>query len=69
MLEVEWTIAAAVERVQIPVTILNAWTRTADAAPDFIAFAATITATGYLRLVNSSGDIFHVGLNTGEPPA
>jgi len=69
MLEVEWTIAADVERVQIPVTILNAWTRTADAAPDFIAFAATITSAGYLRLVNSSGDVFHVGLNTGEPPA
>lgn len=69
ILEIEWTIAADVERVQIPVTIMNAWLRTADAAPDFIAFAAEITATGYLRLVNSEGTVFHIGLNTGEPPA
>ena len=69
ILEIEWTIAADVERVQIPVTIQNAWLRTAEAAPDFIAFAATITSLGYLRLVNSAGDVFHIGLNTGEPPA
>ena len=69
ILEIEWTIAADVERVQIPVVIQNAWLRTADAAPDFIAFAASITSLGYLRLVNSSGDVFHIGLNTGEPPS
>lgn len=69
VLDIEWTISATVERVQIPVTITNSWLRTADAAPDFIAFAATITSLGYLRLVNSSGDVFHIGLNTGEPPS
>ena len=69
ILEIEWTIAADVERVQIPVIIDNAWLRTADAAPDFIAFAASITSLGYLRLVTSSGTVFHIGLNTGEPPS
>lgn len=69
MLEIEWTLATTIERVAMAVTIQNAWSRTADAAPDFIAFAATITAAGYLRLVNSAGTIFHIGLNTGEPPA
>jgi hypothetical protein len=68
-LEIEWTISATVERVTIPVTIDNAWLRTADAAPDFQPFAASITASGYLRLVNTSGTVFHIGLNTGEPPA
>jgi len=68
-LEIEWTISATVERVTIPVTIENAWLRTADAAPDFQPFAASITASGYLRLVNTSGTVFHIGLNTGEPPA
>jgi hypothetical protein len=29
----------------------------------------TFTSSGYLRLVNSAGDVFHIGLNTGEPPA
>lgn len=68
MLEIEWTIAADNERVSIPVTIHNAWLRTADSAPDFQPFDASITAGGYLRLVNSSGTVFHIGLNTGEPP-
>lgn len=68
MLEIEWTIAADNERVSIPVTIHNAWLRTADSAPDFQPFDASITAGGYLRLVNSSGDVFHIGLNTGQPP-
>lgn len=69
ILEIEWTLATTIERVAIPVTIQNAWLRTADAAPDFLAFAATITAAGYLRLVDSSGTVFHIGLNTGEPPS
>lgn len=68
ILDIEWTIATTIERVQIPVVITNSWLRTADAAPDFIAFAASITSLGYLRLVNSSGTVFHIGLNTGEPP-
>lgn len=69
ILEIEWTIAADVERVQIPVTIKNAWLRTADAAPDFIAFATTITEAGYMRFVTQAGTVYHLGLNTGEPPA
>lgn len=69
MLEIEWTISGVIERVSIPVLIHNAWCRTADAAPDFLPFAATITALGYLRLVNSEGTVFHIGLNTGEPPS
>lgn len=69
ILEIEWTLATTIERVSIPVIIQNAWSRTADAAPDLLAFAATITAAGYLRLVDSSGTVFHIGLNTGEPPS
>lgn len=68
VLEIEWTIAADVERVRVPVTLYNAWIRSGDAAPDFEPFAASITAGGYLRLVNDQGDVFHIGLNTGEPP-
>jgi hypothetical protein len=34
MLEIEWTISSVIERVAIPVTIHNAWIRTADSAPD-----------------------------------
>lgn len=69
VLEIEWTISGKPERVAIPVTIENAWIRTADAAPDFEPFQASITAGGFLRLVKSNGDIFHIGLNSGEPPA
>lgn len=69
MLEIEWTLATTIERASMPVTIQNAWARTADAAPDLLQFAVTITTAGYLRLVDSSGTIFHVGLNTGEPPS
>lgn len=29
----------------------------------------TFTASGYLRLVNAAGDVFHLALNSGEPPA
>lgn len=69
ILEIQWTIAADVERVQIPVTIQNAWLRTADAAPDFLQFATTITSLGYMRFVTSGGTVYHLGLNTGEPPS
>lgn len=34
MLELEWTISSEVERASLPVTISNAWIRTADSAPD-----------------------------------
>jgi len=35
----------------------------------FIAqLAALISAGGYLRLTNTAEDIYHIGLNTGEPP-
>lgn len=69
IVEIEWTIGGTVERVAIPATVENAWIRTADAAPDFEPFQASITALGYLRLVNSDGDVFHIGLNSGEPPS
>lgn len=69
VLEVEWTLNTTIERASMDVTIQNAWARTADSAPDLLAFAATITASGYLRLVDSSGTVFHIGLNTGEPPS
>ena len=68
-LEIEWTLATTKERASLLVTIQNAWIRTADAAPDFQAFGTSITAAGYLRLVDSTGTVFHIGLNTGEPPA
>lgn len=69
ILEIEWTIGGTVERISIPATIENAWIRTADAAPDFAPFQASITPAGYLRLVNGDGDVFHLGLNSGEPPS
>lgn len=106
MLEIEWTISSVVERVVVPVTIANAWLRTADSAPDpaadeIEAFltarcvrfdtaqtlngtqidraltnlgitsirSLNITASGYLVLTNDAGDTFHLGLNTGSPPA
>lgn len=98
--EVEWTVASVVERVSFPVTLVNAYIRSGDDAPDPIAdeslawlddhgvrFDAaqtltaaqaaqalanqkiTFTSAGYLRLVNSAGDVFHIALNSGEPPA
>ena len=77
-LEIEWTIDDLIERVAIPVTIQNAWLRSADSAPDPAAdesdawliaqLASRITAGGYMRFVNSTGDVFHIGLNSGEPP-
>lgn len=69
IVEIEWTIGGTVERISIPATVQNAWIRTADAAPDFAPFQASITALGYLRLVNADGDVFHLGLNSGEPPS
>lgn len=69
VLEVEWTISGKVERASMPVTIQNAWIRTADAAPDFLQFATTITSLGYMRFVTSDGTVYHLGLNTGEPPS
>lgn len=69
IVEIEWTIGGTVERISIPATVENAWIRTADAAPDFEPFQASITAGGYLRLVNDAGDVFHLGLNSGEPPS
>lgn len=68
-LEIEWTVNATVERVAVPVRLYNAWIRTADAAPDLTPFEASITAGGYLRLVDDAGDVWHLGLNSGEPPA
>lgn len=106
VLEIEWTISSDIERVQIPVTIDNAWLRTADSAPDpaadeiedFLSArcvrfdeaqtltgtqidraltnlgitnirSLNITSAGYLVLTNDSGDTFHLGLNSGSPPA
>jgi hypothetical protein len=68
MLEIEWTISSVVERVSIPVSINNAWIRSADTAPDFVPWQVSITSAGYLRILNASGTVFHIGLNTGEPP-
>lgn len=69
VLEIEWTISGKVERAAMPVIIQNAWARTADAAPDFLPFATTITSLGYMRFVTSDGTVYHLGLNTGEPPS
>jgi len=69
VLEIEWTISGKVERAAMPVIIQNAWIRTADAAPDFLPFATTITSLGYMRFVTSDGTVYHFGLNTGEPPS
>jgi hypothetical protein len=76
--EIEWTIAGVVERVSFPCLIGQAYIRTADSAPDptsevadawlIAQLADRINAGGYLRLVNADGDVFHIGLNTGEPP-
>lgn len=68
MLEIEWTISGVVERVSIPVSIGNAWIRLSDSAPDFTPWEVTVTPAGYLRLVAEDGSVFHIGLNTGEPP-
>lgn len=69
VLEIEWTLATTIERASMVVTIANAWSRTADTAPDFLPFATTITSLGYMRFVTSDGTVYHLGLNTGEPPA
>jgi len=69
ILEIKWTLATTKERAAIEVAIDNAWIRAADSAPDFSAFVTSITAAGYLRIVTSDGTVYHVGLNTGEPPA
>lgn len=106
VLEIEWTISSDIERVAIPVTVANAWLRSADSAPDPAADEAeawlsaravrfdaaqtltgtqidqaltnlgitnirsiNITAAGYLVFTNDAGDTFHLGLNSGSPPA
>lgn len=69
VLEIEWTISGVVERASMLVEIQNAWIRPDDSGPDFFPFEATITDAGYLRLMDSTGTVFHIGLNTGEPPA
>lgn len=106
VLEIEWTISSDIERVAIPVTVANAWLRSADSAPDPAADEAAawlsaravrfdeaqtltdaqidraltnlgitnirsinITAAGYLVFTNDAGDTFHLGLNSGSPPA
>jgi hypothetical protein len=76
--EVEWTVATVVERVAFRVTIVNAYIRTDDDAPDPIAeesatwltaqLAARITAAGYFELQNEAGDWFHIPLNSGRSP-
>ena len=76
--EVEWTLAGVVERVAFPITILTAYIRTEDDAPDPIAeesitwlnaqLAARITPGGYFEIQNSDGDWFHFGLNSGRAP-
>jgi hypothetical protein len=106
VLEIKWTISGNVERVSVPVTIGNAWVRSADSAPDpasdeiedFLSarcvrfdeaqslsatqkdqaltnlgitniLSINITAAGYLVFTNDAGDTFHIGLNSGSPPA
>lgn len=69
VLTIGWTLAGTVEKIDIPITIANTWQRTDDYQPDLSPFQTSITTNGYLRLVNSAGDVFHLGLNTGEPPA
>lgn len=76
--EVEWTLAGVVERVAFPITILTAYIRSSDAAPDPIAeesvtwlnaqLAARITAAGYMEFQNADGDWFHLPLNSGRAP-
>ncbi len=41
----------------------------AEAAQALANMKVTITAGGYLRMVNSAGNVFHIGMNSGEPPA
>ena len=76
--EVEWTLAGVVERVAFPITILTAYIRTEDDAPDPIAeesatwlaaqLAGRITAAGYFEMQNEDGDWFHIPLNSGRAP-
>lgn len=40
----------------------------AQAAQALANMKLTITAGGYVRMVNAAGDVFHFGLNSGEPP-
>lgn len=77
--EVEWTVSGAVQRVAFPITILNAWIRTSDSAPDPAAeesetwlteqLAARITAGGYIEFQNAAGDWFNVPMNSGRAPS
>jgi hypothetical protein len=76
--EVEWTVATVVERVSFPLTIVNAYLRTDDDAPDPIAeesatwltaqLAARITAAGYMEFQNTAGDWFYLPMNSGRAP-
>lgn len=76
--EVEWTVASVVERVAFPVTIINAYLRSDDDAPDPIAeesviwlkeqLADHITAEGYFEIQTPAGDWFHFALNSGRAP-
>ena len=76
--ELEWTLDARRERVHFPVSVVNAWLRPDDVAPDPVAeasvtwlneqLAARITAAGYFELQNEDGDWFHLPLNSGHAP-
>lgn len=76
--EIEWTIDGRRERVHFPVTVINAWLRPDDTAPDPIEeasvtwlneqFAARITAGGYFEIQNADGDWFNFALNSGRAP-
>lgn len=76
--EVEWTLDGVVERSAFPITILTAYIRSDDDAPDPIAeesvtwlndqLAARITEEGYFELQNADGDWFHFALNSGRAP-
>lgn len=76
--EIEWTVAAVVERVAFPLTILAAYMAADEEAPDPVAeasvtwlteqLASRITAAGYMEFQNADGDWFHLPLNSGRAP-
>lgn len=69
MLEIRWTIAGVIERVQIPCSIANAYARISDTAPDFTPLQVIVTPGGFGQMTLADGTQYHWPLNTGAAPA
>ncbi|WP_395739286.1 hypothetical protein [Prosthecobacter sp.] len=67
-LVIAWIIDGVTERVVIPVTIQNGYLQDSSTEPDFAPFQVRITSLGFLEIVDTAGNVYNLGLNTGAAP-